>query len=129
MANATAITINDLTANGSIVAPTAQVLDTGTAAVVLETSVTSDLDRIIIEVTNTAAANLVVTIEKGEEPPAFRQVLGDVASANMAQNVRRVFGPFESARFAQADGKLQLTFTPASGTIGATFVCYRLPKV
>lgn len=129
MANATAITINDLTPNGSIAAPTAQVLDTGTAAVTLETAATSDMDRIVIEVTNTAVADLTVTIETGEDPPAFRQALGGVTSANIAQNGRRIFGPFESARFAQADGKLQVTFTPASGTITGSFVCYRLPKV
>lgn len=129
MANATAITLNDLTANGSIAAPTAQVLDTGTAAVTLETAATSEMDRIIIEVTNTAAANLTVTIEAGEYPPAWRKHLGDVTSANIAQNGRRIFGPFESARFAQADGKLQVTFTPASGTITGSFVAYKLPKI
>jgi hypothetical protein len=129
VANATAITLNALTANGSIVAPTAQVLDTGTGAVTLESSVTSEFDRIILEVTNTSANNLTVTIETGEDPPAFRKSLGDVISANMAQSARRIFGPFESARFAQADGKLQVTFTPTVSTIGATFVAYVLPKV
>ena len=128
MANATTITINDLTANGSIAAPTAQILDTGTADVVLETAATSDMDRIIIEVSNTATEDLVVVIEAGESPPAFRNSLGDVTSAAIADNARRIFGPFESARFAQADGKLQVTFAPG-GTIAATFVCYRLPKV
>lgn len=129
MANASAIALNELTANGSIASPTAQVLDTGTSPVTLETAALSDMDRVIIEVTNTAAANLTVTIEAGENPPAFRQALGDVTSANIAQNGRRIFGPFEAARFAQADGKLQVTFTPASGTIAANFTAYRLPVV
>jgi len=131
MANATAITINDLTPNGSIVAPTAQVLDTGTAAVTLETPATSDMDRLVIEVSNThATATLAVTIEAGANPPAFRQALGDVVNtAIVAVSGRRIFGPFESARFAQAGGKLQVTFTPSAGTITASFVCYRLPKV
>ena len=129
MANAASIAITDLVPNGSTLPPTAQVLDTGTAAVVLETAATSDMDRIFIDVTNTAEANLTVTLKAGVDPPAFRQVLGDVASATMAQNVRRIFGPFESARFATAAGKIQVTFTPASGTIAGTFTCYRLPKV
>lgn len=131
MANATAITINDLTANGSIAPATAQVLDTGTAAVTLETPATSDMDRLFFEVTNThATATLTVTLETGENPPAYRQALGDVVSANLAAvSGRRIFGPFESARFAQADGKLQVTFTPSAGTITANFTCYRLPKV
>lgn len=129
MANATAITLNELTANGSIASPTAQAMDTGTSAVTVETPALSDMDRVIIEVTNTAAANLTVTIEAGENPPAFRQALGDVTSANIAQNGRRIFGPFEAARFAQADGKLQVTFTPASGTIACNFTAYRLPVI
>lgn len=131
MANATAITINDLAANSSIAAPTAQVLDTGTSPVVLETPALSDMDRVIIEVTNNhATAGMTVTIESGDNPPAFRQTLGDVVSASIAAvGGRRIFGPFESARFAQSDGKLQVTFTPTASTITATFVCYRLPKV
>lgn len=129
MANATAITLNALTANSSIAAPTAQVLDTGSDAVTLESSATTEMDRVILRVANTAAANLTVTIEAGENPPAFRQALGDVTSANIAQNGERWFGPFESARFAQADQKLQITFTPASGTITANFDAFVLPKV
>ena len=128
MANATTIAITDLVPNGSILPPTAQVLDTGTSAVALATAVTSDMDRLFIDVTNTSVQNLTVTLEAGSDPPAFRQILGDVVSATMAQNVRRIFGPFESARFANA-GKLYVTFTPASGTIAGTFTCYRLPKV
>ena len=129
MANATSIDITNLTANGSIAAPTAQILDTGTAPVALEAATGGEMDRVIVEVTNTAAADLTVTIEAGVNPPAFLAVHGDVVSPAIPQNGRRIFGPFESARFAQADGKLQVTFTPASGTITGTFVCYRLPKV
>lgn len=128
MSNATAIQINDLTPNGAIDAPTAQILDTGTAPVTLDTPATSEMDRLFVEVTNSAAAALTVTVKAGDNPPAWL-ASGDVTSANIAQNGRRIFGPFESARFAQADGTLRLTFTPASGTIAATFSAYRLPKV
>jgi hypothetical protein len=128
MANATAITLNALTANGAIIAPTAQVLDTGSSPVTLATSVTSEMDRIIIEVTNAAAGALGVVIEAGDNPPAFRAALGDTTSQSIAQNARYIFGPFESARFANDDGKLYVTFSPAA-TINATFIAYRLPKV
>ncbi len=128
MSNATSIAINDLTPNGSIAAPAAQILDTGTAPVTLDAPTGGEMDRVLIEVTNTAVAALTVTIKAGQDPPAFL-ASADVASANIAQNGRRIFGPFESARFAQAAGTLRLTFTPASGTIAATFSAYRLPKV
>lgn len=131
MANATAITVNALTANGDIDAPTAQVLDTGTAAVALETPDEPHLSRCFMEVTNLAAAALTVKISAGDtNPPAFRKgAVGDYTSGNIAQNGRKIFGPFESGRFRESTGKLKATFTPASGTINATFVFYRMPRV
>jgi hypothetical protein len=39
-----------------------------------------------------------------------------------------IFGPFETARFIQDDGKVNVTFTPASGTIACNVRCYKLPK-
>lgn len=131
MANATSIIINDLTPNGSVAPATAQLLDTGTTAVTLETPATSDMDRLWMEVSNThATSTLAVTLVAGIDPPAFRQALGSVVSANIAAvSGRRIFGPFESARFATELGKLKATFTPSSGTITGTFTCYRLPKV
>jgi hypothetical protein len=52
-----------------------------------------------------------------------------LATANIAQNAVVYMGPFESSRFIQTNGSLSVTFTPASGTIGATIRCYRLPKI
>lgn len=129
MANATSIELTDLVANGSIAAPTAQALDTGTGAVTLETPATSEMDRIILRVQNTTANNLTVTIVAGQDPPAFRAAIGDVISATIGQNVNRFFGPFEAARFKRSNGKLRVTFTPTVSTIGANFTAYVLPKV
>jgi hypothetical protein len=130
MANATAITINDLVANGAVLAPTAQVLDTGTAAVVLKTAALAKTDRVILRVMNTAAATLTVKVSAGTDPPAFRSGIGDFTdTAVVITSGERVMGPFETSRFIQSDGTLQFTFTPTTGTITATFVCYRLPLV
>lgn len=128
MANATAITINDLARDSSIAAPTAQVMDTGTAAVAVDTpALGGDTGRIIVVVTNTAANNLTVVVSAGDNPPAHRAPLGAYTTPNIAQNGVRVLGPFESSRFGKG-GKLRLTFTPASGTIACNFIAYRLPK-
>jgi hypothetical protein len=130
MANATAITVNALTANGAIIAPTAQILDTGTAAVVLKTAPLAETDRVILRVMNTAAATLTVSVAAGVDPPAFRSGIGGFTDTPVViTSGERVMGPFESAQFIQSDGTLQFTFTPTSGTITATFVCYRLPVV
>jgi hypothetical protein len=129
MANATAITINDLDANGELADPTPDVLDTGTSAVTLPCSAGGKTDRLIFRVKNTAAQELVVSVLAGDTPPAQRAGLGAFAATGLAQNAIAYLGPFESGRFGQDDGKINLLFTPASGTIGAEVTALRLPKV
>lgn len=130
MANATAITVRDLVANGSLADPTGDALDTGTIAVKLPCLLAGKTGRVVFRVTNTAVANLTVTAEAGDDPPAGRQGIGAFTSGNIAQNAVLWLGPFESARFVQQDGtagRLDLTFTPASGTIACSVQCFRLP--
>jgi len=129
MANATAITVTTLTANDETAQPTADVLDTGSSAVTIYTSAVNESDRLIFECTTTAAANHTFSIVAGDNPPAFRAGLGAITSAAIPQNGVIIIGPLESARFIQNDGTIGLTTTPASGTIGATIRCYKLPKV
>ena len=115
MANATALTVTALTANtAGIAPPTADVLDTGTAAVTLDADVAGN-GMVLFEFTSAAstAVNTTFTILAGDNPPAQRAGL---------------VGPLETARFIQSDGKISVTVTPASGTIGATIRCYSLPK-
>lgn len=134
MANATAVTLTAAVANGAVAQPTADVLDTGTAAVTLPLALAGvGCDRVILEVKNTAAAALKVEILAGDNPPAMRAALGDLTLvAALAQNAVNIFGPFESSRFLQNDatsaGRLDIKFTPSSGTIGVTIRAYRLPK-
>lgn len=130
MANANAITVTALTPNAAgIAAPTADVLDTGTDAVNLGADVGGQSELCILEVTNKAASavNLTVTVKAGDNPPAQRAGLGDLATV-IAQNATKIIGPLESARFIQDDGKLSVTFTPASGTIAAEIRCYKIPR-
>jgi hypothetical protein len=132
MANATALTLTDLSGLTAVAQPTADVLDTGTAAVTLPLAVGGVTDRIMLEIKNTAAAALKVELLAGDNPPALRAGIGDaVLVAAQAQNVVNLFGPFESSRFIQNDatskGRLDVKFTPASGTIGVQVRAYRLP--
>jgi hypothetical protein len=134
MANAVAVTVTDLPGNTGVAAPTADVLDTGTAAVTLPVALSGKgLDRTIYLITNTAAAALKVEVLAGDDPPAGRAGLGAVTLvAALAQNGVIWAGPFEGARFEQTDGatkgRVDLKFTPASGTIGVTIQAARLPK-
>jgi hypothetical protein len=128
MANATTLAVTALTTNSTTADPTADSLDTGSVAVTLPASVGGETDRVIIRVVNTAAANLTVTVVAGDNPPAFRAGMGALTSGTIAQNGILWLGPFESARFIQNDGKLNVTFTPASGTIACSAQCFKLPK-
>src|SRR4051812_11360411 len=100
MANAVAITVTDLVANAGTAGPTADVLDTGTAAVTLPMALSGKgADRVVIQITNTAAAALKVEILAGDNPPAQRAPLGDVTLvAALAQNGIIYAGPFDSSR-------------------------------
>ena len=129
MANAGTITVTAATANGWTAAPTPAAFDTGTVAVrsvVLDFA--GETDRGLIFVTNTAAEALVVEIEAGDYPPAFRSQLGNSTAGTIAGTATAVFGPFESARFSQNDQKVLMTLTPG-GTIAATAYAMKLPKV
>jgi hypothetical protein len=127
MANAAAITVTPLTANGSTADPAANALDTGTAAVTLKTSALKRTSRVFLRVVNTAVANLTVTVNAGTDPPAFQSGEGGFTSGNIAQNGILWLGPFTSAQFSQSDQTLSVTFTPASGTIACSVQCFQLP--
>lgn len=130
MANATAITVTSLTPDTAGVAqPTADVLDTGTAAVTLSADVGGQSELIMLEVKNTAGAanDLTVSVLAGDNPPAQRAGLGALDTV-IAQNGTKIIGPLESARFIQDNGKLDVKFTPAAGTIGAAIRCYKIPR-
>lgn len=130
MANATAITVTALTPDAAGVAqPTADVLDTGTAAVTLSADVGGLSELVILEVKNTAGAanDLTVSVLAGDNPPAQRAGIGKL-DTTIAQNATAIIGPFESMRFIQDNGKLDVKFTPASGTIGVAIRCYKVPR-
>ncbi len=71
--------------------------------------------RLVLRIANSAAAPYTVTVRAGATPPAFRAGLGDL-TVSVPAGATRWFGPFESARFVQADGSLYLDF--AAGITG-----------
>jgi len=129
MANATSITLNDVAENTALAQPTGDVLDTGTDAVTLPMTPAADTHRILVEVTNTAAAadTMTVAVLGGDNPPASQGERGDL-SFTVAQNAVKYL-VLESARFMQSDGKINIKITPASTkTQTAKIRAYRLPK-
>lgn len=128
MANPASFTINELTADAAITFPATQAVDTtGTVPILAK----GDTGRLVLEVLNLAGVGLTVAIKAGVNPPALRSGLGDLSVAMAATGSagdKKLFGPFESARFAQADGSVNVSFTPASGSPNATVTVRRLPK-
>lgn len=128
MANAAAITVNDLSANSNIVLPTPDTLDTGTSAVTLYAAVGGRADDVIFLIKNTDDDTaMTVAILAGDNPPAQRAGVGNL-SQSVAFGATRIFGPFEGSRFLQDDGSIGITVTPASGTIAAQITCLRVPR-
>jgi hypothetical protein len=103
-------------------APT--VLVSGTAATLPETTAIngstdtinitggSDADKLLLVLNNTTAATKEFTIKAGENPPAVRKGLGDLV-VTMLEKTQQVVA-VESARFANADGTISLSFQGGS---------------
>lgn len=84
----------------------------------LTIAASSDMSRLLIEVTNTFAGAKSVTFKAGANPPAQRAGIGDLV-VSIAQNGVHLF-VLESARFAQADGSISVDFTASmTGTMRA----------
>src|SRR5579875_3439268 len=114
--------------NGSIAAPTATAIDAvnGMNVQVPNTGVpaASTMANCILQVSNTAAAAYNVTIDAGvgggpTPGPAYRSGKGSLI-VNVPASSTVFIGPFESARFAQLDGSLNIDFQSGmTGTITA----------
>ena len=129
MANATAVTVRALTPETVLTQPTADVLDTGTAAVTIPVTPAGDTHRLLLEFTNTALAadTMTVSILAGDAPPALQNSAGAV-TFTVAQNVVRYI-VVDSAQHMQDDGTISITVTPASTkTQTASIRAYKMPK-
>ncbi|HEV7701269.1 MAG TPA: hypothetical protein VGO43_13640 [Pyrinomonadaceae bacterium] len=127
MANPAAITVTDCLMNSVVTQPATQAFDTDGD---IPIAVGGRMDRLILEIINTAGAALTVTIKAGDNPPS--PLAADLAVALAATGggtAKRIIGPFESARFLQDDGTVLVNFLAASSTPAGTIRAYRLPKM
>ncbi len=124
MANPAELTVTSLVANDMTAQPAGDTIDSD-GTVPINSAGRSDL--LLMEVTS-GIADLVVTLLHGDNPPAFRAGLGDVAHT-LALAAVGVFGPFEAARFMQSDGSIDVKFeVEGAGEAAATVRTYRLPR-
>jgi hypothetical protein len=79
----------------------------------------SNTSRILFRVTNTNGTDRTITIKAGDNPPAFRAGLGDLAMVIPATSGDVVFS-VESARHLQDDGTILIDFeTSMAGKLWA----------
>src|SRR2546423_10596249 len=120
----TNLPLSNLVANGSLADPAGTAIDqaNGMNVAIVTTAIPSapHLDKVMLRVANTAGTPKNVTIKKGSDSAlAFRAGLGDLVVAVTNATTKWV-GPFEIARFSQADGSLNVDFESGmTGTITA----------
>jgi hypothetical protein len=129
MANPTAITITELTANGGVNQPAVQTLDT--AGMVPINLAGKGFERVVIEAINTDDADATLTFKAAANPPGIQsKALVVTLQETGTPGDKQIIGPFEASRFVQegADaGEMHVTLAGgASPTV--TIRCYRLPK-
>lgn len=128
MANATAITLHKLDVETAKSDVTADVLDTGTAAVTLAFYPDGDTHNVLLVFENTSSTDsMTVDVLAGDKAPAFLRTLGNVSITVAMSSTAYVV--VDSARCKNADGSIKVKSTPASGqsqTLKITAI--QLPK-
>lgn len=82
------------------------------------------LEELIVVVDQQTAARDDITIRAGANPPALEAGQGDLVQ-ELDEDEVGWFGPFTSARFAQADSSLHVDFS--AGTTGSIWA-YHIPR-
>ena len=123
----TNLPLSNFVANGGLADPAGTAIDqaNGMNVAIPTTAIPSGshMDKLILRVANTAGAAKNTIARGGANPPSFRASLGDLTVQVPATSGVRWLGPFEIARFAQADGSLNIDFeSGATGTITAFLV-------
>jgi hypothetical protein len=130
----TAIPTSDLVANSSITTPAGTAVDQANGMVVAAPTPTAgqlsrDQDhfkRLFLRVKNTVGSPLNVIVRAGANTyMAIRSGLGDLTVQVPATTGDVILGPFESARFMQPDGSLNVDF---QATFAGTITAFRVPS-
>lgn len=114
----TAITPRALVANGSldsVTGPTTIDSTLVTNGVVINSA---EPERLILRVANTEGSTNTVTVNAGDNPPALAAGQGNLVVTIAATSGIRYIGPFESGKYLQNDGSMEVDFeTGTTGTI------------
>ena len=115
---ATALSLTNLTGDGVTDIPAGTPIDQANGMVITLSSTgipsASSTDRLVLFVQSTSASDQVVTIKAGDNPPAFRSGLGDMAFTIHAASGGGFIGPIGSSRIVSKTNTINLTFDSGS---------------
>lgn len=130
----TNLPLSKLVANSHLTDPAGTAIDqaNGMNVALASTAIPSQAGgaSLVLRVANTNGSNRVVTIKAGAaldtgNPPAFRQSLGDLAVTVAATTGVEWIGPFDTSRFIQKDGSINIDF---AASFAGTITAFLLPK-
>lgn len=111
----TAVPYSNLVANGLFADPTGTTADPTNGHAIAA----SEPERTLLRVKNTDTSAHNVTVKAGTYPPALASVQGDLVVSCPASSTIWI-GPFESGRFIQKDGALNVDLAASTaGTVTA----------
>jgi hypothetical protein len=115
----TAVPYSTLVGNSNLTDPAGTALD-ATNDHVISAAVP---ERTVLRVTNTNGSDRVITIKAGDYPPAMAAGQGDLTVTVAATTGVQWIGPFESGRFLQSDGTMEIDVAAShTGTVTAFLV-------
>ncbi|GAA3416204.1 hypothetical protein [Streptosporangium vulgare] len=117
----TVVPYSSLVANGSLAQPAGTTIDQSNGMYIAA----ARPELTILRVANTNGTDRVVTIKAGDNPPALAGGQGDLAVTVAATSGVQFIGPFESGRFIQADGTIEIDF---AASFAGTITAFRVPR-
>lgn len=117
----TVVPYSTLVANSNLTDPAGTTIDQANGMYIAA----SRPELTLLRVANTNGSNRVVTIKAGDSPPALAQGLGDLAVTVAATTGVQWIGPFESGRFIQGDGTIEIDF---AASFAGTITAFKVPR-
>lgn len=117
----TALPYSTLVANSNLTDPAGTTIDQANGMVISA----SRPELTLLRVANTNGSNRVVTIKAGDSPPAIAAGLGNLDVTVAATTGVQWIGPFESGRFIQNDGTIEIDF---AASFAGTITAFKVPR-
>lgn len=117
----TVLPYSTLVANSNLTDPAGTTIDQANGMYIAA----SRPELTLLRVANTNGTARVVTVKAGDSPPALAAGQGDLAVTVGATTGVQWVGPFESGRFIQADGTIEIDF---AASFAGTITAFRVPR-